>query len=377
MLLLILWTPKRKVKQSHPQSGASSISFLDIILGTPALVDRDPAELLMANKLTLITGACGEIGHALLNALGEHEPERLVALDLRPPDPELGARCREFVQGDVLDRELLEDLGQRYQFDRIYHLASILSTRAERNPTTAHRVNVEGTLNLLDFGLAQIERNAGPLVFMFPSSIAVYCFDGRKAKQDAGAVDEDMPSTPSTIYGINKRYCEQLGNYFSNRNPGLDFRALRYPGLISADTVPTGGTSDYGPEMLHAAAAGQTYRCFVRPDTRLPFMAMPDAIKAALELIDAGTVPRRVYNVTSFSPTAAEIRQLILEFFPHADIAFEPNPERQAIVDSWPAELNDGAARRDWGWQPEYDLHAAFAEYLVPAVSSRYQQAAS
>lgn len=331
----------------------------------------------MSNQLTLITGACGEIGHALLHALGEREPERLVALDLRPPDPELSGLYNQFVQGDVLDRSLLDDLGQRYQFDRIFHLASILSTRAERDPVTAHRVNVEGTLNLLNLGLAQIEQHTGPVVFIFPSSIAVYCFEDLEAKLAAGAVDEQVPCTPSTIYGINKLYCEQLGQYFSRRQPQLDFRAIRFPGLISADTVPTGGTTDYGPEMLHAAAAGQPYSCFVRPDTRLPFMAMPDAIKAALELIDAGTVPRRVYNVTSFSPTAAEIRELILEFFPHADIGFDPNPQRQAIVDSWPAELDHHAAQRDWGWQPDYDLHTAFADYLVPAVVNRYKQAAS
>lgn len=334
----------------------------------------------MTDMFTLITGACGEIGHALLHALSEQQPGRLVALDLRVPEPELRARCQEFVQGDVLDRRMLEDLGQRYKFGRIFHLASILSTRAERDPLTAHRVNVDGTLNLMQLGLAQLERTAGPITFIFPSSIAVYSFADRQGKQAAGAVDERTPCTPSTIYGLNKLYCEQLGAYFDSRSQAgsggrLDFRALRLPGLISADTTPTGGTSDYGPEMLHAAAAGKPYRCFVRPDTQLPFMSMPDAVRALLALVEAPSLPRSVYNVTSFSPTAQEIRELILEFFPTAEISFEPDPQRQAIVDSWPAELDDRAARLDWGWQPEHEFHSAFADYLIPAIERRYQTA--
>ena len=154
----------------------------------------------------------------------------------------------------------------------------------------------------------------------------------------------------------------------------VDFRALRFPGLVSAFTVPSGGTSDYGPEMLHAAARGETYECFVRPDSVIPFMAMPDAVTALLKLAQAPAkaLSRRVYNVTSFSLTAEEFRQMVLRFIPDAQISYSPDLKRQGIVDSWPAGLNDNDARRDWGWRPEYDLDRSFAEYLVPNIKQRY-----
>ena len=144
---------------------------------------------------------------------------------------------------------------------------------------------------------------------------------------------------------------------------------------FSAVTVPSGGTSDYAPEMLHAAAQGRPYACFVRPDTRIPFMAMPDAIKSLLLLTDAprAALHHAVYNVTSFSLSAGEFRQRVLQSFPQAQITFEPDLKRQGIVDSWPADMNDNDARRDWGWQPEYDLERSFSEYLVPNIRERYQ----
>jgi nucleoside-diphosphate-sugar epimerase len=155
----------------------------------------------------------------------------------------------------------------------------------------------------------------------------------------------------------------------------LDFRSIRFPGLISAFTLPSGGTTDYGPEMLHAAAKGEPYVCFVREDTVLPFMTMPDAINALLKLAGAPQeeLQRTVYNVTSFSLSAAEFRGRVLRAFPHAQVNFVPDLRRQGIVDSWPAGLNDRAARRDWDWQPSYDIDRAFDDYLVPNIIKRYQ----
>jgi nucleoside-diphosphate-sugar epimerase len=187
------------------------------------------------------------------------------------------------------------------------------------------------------------------------------------------------------MYGCNKLYCEKLGLYYSRYNgqrhldpqpPVMcDFRAIRFPGLVSAFTLPSGGTSDYGPDMLHAAAQGLPYACFVRPDTRISFMAMPDAIKALLMLADA---PRRnlshvVYNIASFSLTAQEFRQRALQAFPSAQISFQPNPRRQGIVDSWPEDVDDALARLDWGWQPDYDVDKFFDDYFVPAIRKRYR----
>ena len=188
------------------------------------------------------------------------------------------------------------------------------------------------------------------------------------AKNGAGTVKEEDWDNPHTMYGCNKLYCEKLGIYYSkfygqkhlDEKPPvmLDFRAIRFPGLISAFTLPSGGTSDYGPEMLHAAAQGIPYSCFVRPDTTLPFMVMPDAIKALVKLeeADVSKISQQVYNVTSFSLSAQQIYEIVMQAFPQAQITFEPDPRRQKIVDTWPEDVDDSAARADWGWQPDYDL---------------------
>jgi nucleoside-diphosphate-sugar epimerase len=154
----------------------------------------------------------------------------------------------------------------------------------------------------------------------------------------------------------------------------VDFRALRFPGLISAFTVPSGGTSDFAPEMVHAAAQGRPYACFVREDTRIPFMAMPDAIEALIALAesDGARLTRTVYNVGAFSASAGELAHLVGQAFPGASVEFAPDPRRQAIVDSWPEDVDDGAARRDWGFLPRHDLHRAFHDYLVPGVRQRH-----
>lgn len=321
----------------------------------------------MQEDITLITGANGEIGHALMQM---SPADRILALDLNPLDPALAGYYLEFVQGDILDRPLLEKIGREFEVRRIYHLAAILSAKAEGNPLLAHRVNVEGTANMLEFALTQIEQHNRSVQFLFPSSIAVY---GLEAKEAQRPVREQERLMPTTVYGAGKLYCERLGRHFAKQGSGLlEYRALRYPGLISAETLPSGGTSDYGSEMLHRAAEGRPYRCFVRPDTVLPFLTMPDAIRALQELADAPSLPHRVYNVTGFSPSAEELHQRVMKHFPAAEVSFEPDPERQAIVDSWPAQVDDSAARRDWGWSPEYDLERAFEDYLVPAVAERY-----
>jgi threonine 3-dehydrogenase len=169
------------------------------------------------------------------------------------------------------------------------------------------------------------------------------------------------------------RYC---GQHHLDPSPPtmLDFRALRFPGLISAFTLPSGGTSDYGPEMLHAAAQGKPYACFVREDTKIPFMAMPDAIKSLLMLTE---VPRQrlshvVYNVAAFTLTAGEFRDRALKAFPDANVSFLPNPRRQGIVDSWPEDVDDALARRDWGWGADYDVKAFFEDYFLPQIRKRY-----
>lgn len=337
----------------------------------------------MRQEVVLITGANGEIGHGLITHLGRQGKYGIIALDVQPLDEELKPYCVKAIQGDILDNMLLGRLVAEYEIRTIYHLASILSTKAEYNPETAHRVNVEGTLNLLRLGVEQSQWQGRPVKFLYPSSIAAYGLPDLKTKNSCGKVKEHQWLSPTTMYGCNKLYCEHLGRYYSSyyrqlavdRSPNtIDFRCIRFPGLISAATVPTGGTSDYGPEMLHHAAQGLPYKCFVRPDARLPFMVMPDAIKSLLMLEEAPreALSQAVYNVTSFSPTAEEIYKIVQKAFPGSQISFEPHQSRQAIVDSWPADVDDSAARRDWGWQPDYDQARAFDEYLIPAIRERY-----
>jgi len=274
---------------------------------------------------------------------------------------------------------MLERLVSEYEFEVIYHLAALLSTRGEFSPGMTHQVNVNGTMQLLRLAAEQSEWRQKPVQFIFPSSLAVYGFPDLETKSKYARVREWEWNYPRTMYGANKLYCEMLGNYFSEHYMQLaaeqpvmlDFRSVRYPGLISAFTAPSGGTSDYGPEMLHAAAKGEPYACFVRPDVRIPFMAMPDAVKALLDLAaaPAEALNQRIYNVTSFSLSADEFK-----FFPNAQISFTPDIKRQAIVDSWAAEMDDSAAAQDWNWKPEYDVQRAFEEYLVPNIRKRYEK---
>lgn len=340
----------------------------------------------MRKEVVLITGANGEMGHGLIQYLGQQGTYDIIALDVQPLDEHLKPYCLRAIQGDILDTMLLGRLVAEFEIRIIYHLASILSTKAEYNPEAAHRVNVEGTLNLLRLAVEQSQWQGKPVKFLYPSSIAVYGLPDLETKRCAGKVKEYNWLEPTTMYGCNKLYCEHLGRYYARYyrqlaadygQSSVDFRSIRFPGLISAVTIPTGGTSDYGPEMLHHAAQGLPYKCFVRPDTRLPFMAMPDAIKALLQLEAAprSALSQYVYNVTSFSISAEEFYQIVKKAFPEAEITFEPHPNRQKIVDSWPEDVDDSAARQDWGWQPDYDLERAFSEYLIPAVRQRYEVA--
>jgi len=203
-------------------------------------------------------------------------------------------------------------------------------------------------------------------------------------KRTAGRVKELEYNTPQTMYGCNKLYCEKLGMYYSkyygqkhlDENPPhfLDFRSIRFPGLISAFTLPSGGTSDYSPEMLHAAAQGKPYSCFVREDSMISFMAMPDAIKSLLMLMDAprAKLNHQVYNIAAFAITAGEFRDRAVKAFPGAQITFDPNARRQGIVDSWPSDVDDSLARAEWNWNPDYDANRFFDDYFLPEIRKRY-----
>lgn len=331
----------------------------------------------------LITGASGEIGHGLISRLAANNSTPIITLDVRALEAEQARMVHREVVGSITDTSALERILAEFDIDHVYHLAAYLSTRSEFTPVTAHQVNVEGTMNLLEFAQKQGESHGRPVVFLYPSSIAAYGMPDLATKARAGRVREDDYNTPTTMYGCNKLYCELLGRYYARHYKQLaaeplagkvDFRAVRFPGLISAMTVPSGGTSDYAPEMIHAAAKGEPYACFVRPDTRIPFMAMPDGVEVLLRLAEAPreTLTRTAYNVGAFNPSADEVREVVLKNFPGADITYSNDVKRQGIVDSWPADVDDSAARRDWGWAPEYDFDRAFSGYLIPTIRERY-----
>jgi threonine 3-dehydrogenase len=335
----------------------------------------------MTEKLVLVTGACGEIGQALVQGLAKQGGYHIVTADLSPLPESIKDVSVEHAQGDLVYKiKTFYD----HDFEIIFHLAASLSSKAEVSSEDAHRINVEGTMQLLMLAAYRSEKYHKSVKFMFPSSIAAYGMPDLATKRAAGCVKEDEYNLPHTMYGCNKLYCEKLGTYYSkyygqkhlDEKPPhmLDFRAIRFPGLISAFTLPSGGTSDYGPEMLHAAAQGKPYACFVREDTKISFMAMPDAIKSLLVLVD---VPReklnhQVYNIGAFSLTAGEFRDRAVKAFPGAQITFEPNPRRQGIVDSWPEDVDDSLARADWGWKPDYDADAFFDHYFLPEIQRRY-----
>jgi threonine 3-dehydrogenase len=337
----------------------------------------------MRASTVLVTGANGEIGHGLITRLAE-TGRSIVTIDISPLESSLARRVRREFTGSITDTGLLERVLAEFEIDLVFHLAALLSTRAEFTPISAHEVNVEGTLNLLEFSHHEGESHGRPVVFMYPSSIAAYGLPDLDTKMRAKRVREDEWNTPTTMYGCNKLYCEHLGRYYAHHYKQLaaettagrvDFRCVRFPGLISALTMPSGGTSDYAPEMIHAAARGEPYCCFVRKDTRIPFMAMPDAIDALLRLagVARDRLTRTAYNLTAFSPTAEEVCEVVTRAFPRADVTWETDLKRQRIVDSWPAEVDDTAARRDWGFAPRYDFARAFDDYLIPTIRERYR----
>ncbi len=336
----------------------------------------------MRKKAILITGAAGEVGQALVAKLAENSETHIISMDIMPLPPELAMKVHHIV-GDILDQSLFERIISEFDITHIYHLAALLSTRAEYSPMLAHDVNVGGTMKLLQLAAEQSEWNRKPVKFIYPSSVAAFGMGSLENKAKNPRPQEWEWNTPITMYGANKLYGETLGVYYSNYykqladdNPTmLDFRCVRFPGLISAFTVPSGGTSDYGPEMLHAAAQDKPYACFVRETAAISFMAMPDAVTSLIQIASAPreNLTHQIYNITAFSLSAEEFAEYVKKYFPDAQITYKPDVNRQRIIDSWPIDMKDDAARRDWGWDPIYDAERAFSEYLVPNIRKRYE----
>jgi nucleoside-diphosphate-sugar epimerase len=311
----------------------------------------------------LVTGAAGQIGSELVPALRErYGADGVVASDLRSPPP--GPAGGPYERVDCVHIREIERAVRRHEVGTIYHLAALLSAVAERQPRLAWDVNMGGLYRVLE-----VARERGSAVF-FPSSIGAFG-PGTPAR----GAPQDTIQRPTTIYGITKVSAELLCDYYARRF-GLDTRGLRLPGLISYVAPPGGGTTDWAVEIFHHAVRGARYTCFLRADSCLPMMYMPDAIRAMIELMEADParlVHRNAFNVSAMSFTPARLADEIREHVPDFEIDYEVDPVRQAIADSWPETCDDRAARAEWGWRPRYDMRAMTADMLAQLRSRRVE----
>lgn len=304
----------------------------------------------------LVTGAVGQIGSELTPALRErYGRENVVAAGHRTKPSVSLEKAGPFETVDVTVRADLERVIDQYGIDTIYHLAAILSAAGEKNPQLAWSVNMGGLCNVLEVAREKRLRQ----VFV-PSSIAAFGPETPRRH-----TPQDTVLRPRTIYGVTKVAGELLGDYYA-RHYGLDVRGLRYPGIISSVTPPSGGTTDYAVEIFYAAVEGKRYTCFLREDTVLPMMYMPDCIKATIDLMDADVTKLRHhcdFNVAAMSFSAGELAGQIRKRVPAFTCDYRPD-SRQAIADSWPQTIDDSAAREEWGWRPTFDLEVMAADML-------------
>jgi len=313
----------------------------------------------------LVTGAVGQIGSDLTLALrGRYGADNVVATGHRTKP---GAALRDsgpFEYMDVTQPETIVSVIDRYAIDTIVHLATILSAIGEQKPQLAWQVNLNGLYNVLE-----IARERELARVFWPSSIAVF---GAGAPRDQ--TPQDAVLRPSTMYGVTKVAGEALCRYYASRF-GLDVRGVRYPGIISSETLPGGGTTDYAVAIYYEAVAKGRYTCFVREDTVLPMMYMPDCIKATMDLLEADRSRLSYgaeYNLAGMSFTAGELAEEIAKHVPGFTCDYQPD-FRQAIADSWPRTIDDSAARREWGWAPSYDL-ASMTEDMLGKLRQRHAQ---
>ncbi|MEM1995496.1 MAG: NAD-dependent epimerase/dehydratase family protein [Thermoplasmatales archaeon] len=297
----------------------------------------------MTFEKILVTGSQGQIGTELVPYLSNiFGRERVISSDIRGQKADV-----TFINLDVTDSNALDLALDKYNVDTIFHLAAILSASGERDPDLAYKVNVEGTYNVFKSAL----KHKVDLV-LTPSSIGV--FGPETPKEN---VPIETITRPSTIYGISKLFAERIGQYYYERF-GLDARGLRFPGLISYKAPPGGGTTDYSIEMIVESVKGKKYKCFLRKDTKLPMMYMPDALEAMVKLAEADSSRlkhRTDFNVTSFSLTPAELEEELKLHYPKFEVEYEPD-FRQKIADSWPQSLDASAAAAEWGFRPRYNL---------------------
>lgn len=310
----------------------------------------------MRNEKILLIGASGQIGVELTLALRKIYGEgQVIATDLREQNPLL-AGTGPYVSLDVMNKEMLHVQVIRQNITQIYLLAAILSATGEKNPSLAWNLNMQGLLNVLD-----IAREEKLHKVFWPSSIAVFGPSSPRQNCPQQTIIE-----PTTVYGISKYAGEFWCHYYWQRY-GVDVRSVRYPGLISYKSEPGGGTTDYAVDIYHQALQKNQYTCFLKEDTYLPMMYMPDAIRATIELMEAPQKSvgiRTSYNLSAMSFSPQEVAASIRTHLPDFSISYSPD-YRQQIADSWPQSIDDSVARSDWGWKEEYNLTAMTADMLM------------
>lgn len=309
------------------------------------------------NEKILVTGANGQIGRVLTDALRDkYGRENVIASDIVKTSRE----NEPYLFLDILNETRLYEIVEDHKITQIYHLAAILSANGEWNPTKTWNINLNGLLTILNLAKEKSLKRV-----FFPSTIAVF---GKTTPR----IDtpQNVPLQPETIYGVSKVAGELLSHYYHQKY-GVDVRSVRYPGIIGYQSVPQGGTTDYAVEIFHSVLKGETYRCFLAPDTRLPMMYIPDAIRATIELMEAPIEKiktRTSYNLAAMSFSPAEIFRSIKAIIPEAAIVYEPD-FRQEIAASWTESIDDSAARDDWGWRPAYDL-ADMSQDMIDKISA-------
>jgi nucleoside-diphosphate-sugar epimerase len=313
----------------------------------------------MAEKI-LVTGANGQIGTVLCAELRKvYGKDQVLASDIK----RASENNEPYIFLDILNEQRLREVIDDHNITQVYHLAAILSANGEWNPMKTWNINLNGLLSILNLAKEHHIKK-----IFFPSTIAVF---GNTTPKTNTA--QHVPLLPETVYGISKVSGEMWCNYYYNRY-GVDVRSLRYPGIISHQSIPSGGTTDYAVEIFHGIIKDNHYECFLKEDTALPMMYIPDAIRATIELMEAPKDDIKVrssYNLSAMSFTPADIFKEIQKIYPDATIKYEPD-FRQAIAEAWSSSIDDSEARNDWNWKHEYDLNA-LTEDMIKHIKPMYE----
>jgi threonine 3-dehydrogenase len=316
-------------------------------------------QIAMRTECILVIGANGQIGSVLVEYLREiYGTDQVIASDIRQPEVTTG----RFEKLDATDANAVAAIVAKYRVTQIYHLAAILSAKGEQEPLKTWHINMQTYFNVLEAARAN-----GVSKIFYPSSIAVF------GDQVDDKAEQWSYLDPATVYGISKTAGENWSNYYFKRY-GMDIRSLRYPGIIGYQSMPGGGTTDYAVDIYHKAVKGEVFECFLSEDTKLPMIYISDAMDATVRLMEAPkekVTVRTGYNLAGMSFSPKEIVASIQKIIPEFKIVYNPD-FRQEIADSWPKEIDDSTARKDWGWRPAYSLDK-MTEEMITELRKKYQ----